>query len=273
MIEGQKRNKQQSLAEKELQSEIPKQYSEEDSGWLKCNTDPRKTSSIFMLQEQMVETRAWKKIRGLVECDKCRLCGEHRETVHHLLSGCKKLAGTEYVKRHNNTLKVLAVKWATENGLLPKDTKWYTMKWERGKVIEKDGKKLFWDWEHPMRTDCIAHRPNLTLEDKSKKTILLIDMACPNESIKIAKRDEKIGKYSRLCFELGERREGYTVKVVSAIIGCLGEGMRELKESIREIFEYENNDKELERISREMQKTVLWESESLIRKVLSGLLT
>ena len=86
----------------------------------------------------MVETRAWKKIRGLVECDKCRLCGEHRETVHHLLSGCKKLAGTEYVKRHNNTLKVLAVKWATE-------------------------KKLFWDWAHPMRTDGIACRPDLTL--------------------------------------------------------------------------------------------------------------
>ena len=48
---------------------------------------------------------------------------------------------------------------------------------------------------------------------------------------------------------------------------------RELKESIREILEYENNDKELEWISREMQKTVLWKSESLIRKVLSGLLT
>ena len=63
------------------------------------------------------------------------------------------------------------------------------------------------------------------------------------------------------------------MKVVPTIIGCLGGGIRELKESIREIFEYENNDKELEWISREMPKTVIWESESLIRKVLSGLLT
>ena len=140
-------------------------------------------------------------------------------------------------------------------------------------MIEKDGKKLFWDWEHPMRTDGIARRPDLTLEDTSKKTILLIDMACPNENNKIAKQVEKIGKYNRLCFELRKRREGYTVKVVPAIIGCLGGGMKELKESIRQIFEYENNDKEPEWISREMQKTVLWESESLIRKVLSGLLT
>ena len=70
--EGQKRNIQQSLAEKKLESEIPKQYSKENSGWLKYSTDPRKTSSIFALPEQMIETRAWKKIRGLEECDKWR---------------------------------------------------------------------------------------------------------------------------------------------------------------------------------------------------------
>ena len=63
------------------------------------------------------------------------------------------------------------------------------------------------------------------------------------------------------------------VKVIPTIIRCLGGGMKELKESIRQIFEYDNNDKELEWISREMQKTVLWESKSLIRKELFGLLT
>ena len=49
------------------------------------------------------------------------------------------------------------------------------------------------------------------------------------------------------------------------------------EENIRQKFEYDSNDKELEQTAREMQKTVqktvLWESESLIRKVLSGLLT
>ena len=43
LTERQKRNKQQNLAEKELQSELPKHYGEQDSGWLKCNNDPRKT--------------------------------------------------------------------------------------------------------------------------------------------------------------------------------------------------------------------------------------
>ena len=134
-------------------------------------------------------------------------------------------------------------------------------------------KKLFWNWEHPVRMDFIARRPDLRLEDTSKKLILLIDLAYPNEYNKIAKRDEKIEKYHQLCFKLRERREGYTVKVNSTITGCLGGGIKELKESIRQIFEYDNDDKELQSFSQEIQKIVLWKSKSLIRKVLSGLLT
>ena len=53
-----KKNKQQSLAEKKLQSEIPKQ--EEDRGWLKYNTDFKKTSSLFTLQQEIIETRTRK---------------------------------------------------------------------------------------------------------------------------------------------------------------------------------------------------------------------
>ena len=63
--EGQRRNKHKSLAKKELQSDMPKQYSEENYGCLKCNTDPRKTSSIFALKKKIIETRAWKKMSGM----------------------------------------------------------------------------------------------------------------------------------------------------------------------------------------------------------------
>ena len=50
----------------------------------------------------------------------------------------------------------------------------------------------------------IARRLDLTLEDKR---ILLIDMACPNEYNKIAKRDEEIAKYNRLCFKLHDESD------------------------------------------------------------------
>ena len=139
-------------------------------------------------------------------------------------------------------------------------------------MTENDGKKLYWDWEHRMRTECIARRPDLTLENTAKKTILLNDIACPNGSNKGAKREEKMRKYQQLCFELRERRKGYTVIVIPMIIGCLGGEIKELKANVKRIFDY-HNDKELELIAREMQKTVLWESESLMRKILSRLLT
>ena len=72
--------------------------------WLSCNIDPCKVGSIIQMQERMVETRAWKKNRGLIVEDQCRLCGKFSESLDHLLSGCEKLAGSEYLKRHNNAL-------------------------------------------------------------------------------------------------------------------------------------------------------------------------
>ena len=51
---------------------------------------------------------------------------EFREIVQHLLAGSKQLAGSEYVRRHDNALKVLAVQWAIDNG-----TKWYREMGER----------------------------------------------------------------------------------------------------------------------------------------------
>ena len=62
---------------------------------------------------------------------------------------------------------MLTVKWAVENRLLPENAKRYTTNWERGQMIA---------------------------EDTSKKTLLVIDVTCPNEYNKVAKRDEKIGK-------------------------------------------------------------------------------
>ena len=48
--------------------------------------------------------------------------------------------------------------------------------------------------------------------------------------------------------------------------------MKDLRTDMQKIFEHENEN-ELYTVMREMQKTALWESESLIRKVLQGLLT
>ena len=59
------------------------------------------------------------------------------------------------------------------------------------------------------------------------------------------------------------------IKVVPVIIGALGGGMKMLKTELKRVF----NDQELvDKIAGEMQRTVLMNSESIIRRVISGLI-
>ena len=63
-----------------------------------------------------------KQRRLPVESDKCRICRQVKETVMHWSSGCKRLAATEYLKRHNNAI-ILCVILGIQEGLLEKNTK------------------------------------------------------------------------------------------------------------------------------------------------------
>ena len=72
------------------------------------------------------------------------------------------------------------------------------------------------------------------------------------ESNRMKKRDDKVTKYQQLCFEVRERREGYTVEVIPTIIGCLGGGMKELRTNIKRILKNYCDDNEPHIIANEM---------------------
>ena len=126
--------------------------------------------------------------------------------------------------------------------------------------------KLVWDFEYKLRLRSSARRPDLTLEDKETKRIWICDMACPLENNIEAKVKEKLDKYQQLVFETRENRVGYRVDVVPLVLGCLGGGIGKLWKNVQKVIETET---ETERIVKEMQKTVLMDSESIMRKVLS----
>ena len=98
--------------------------------------------------------------------------------------------------------------------------------------------------------------------------ICIVNIACPYESNIHEKRIEKLRKYLQLAFELRERREQYRVTVVPLVIGCLGGGIKQLTKDIKVLFKPED----VNSILSEMQKVVLWESETTLRKVTSGLI-
>ena len=94
-------------------------------------------------------------------------------------------------------------------------------------------------------------------------------MACPNEKNIEEKRREKLQKYQQLAFEVRERRPGYQVEIIPIVIGCLGGGMREAEKQVRKLI---NDEQRSINVSKQMQKTVLFESETTLRKTLSGLI-
>ena len=71
-----------------------------------------------------------------------------------------------------------------------------------------------------------------------------------------------------MAFELRKRREQYRATVVPLVIGCLGGGIKQLTKDIKVLFKPED----VNSILSEMQKVVLWESETILRKVTSGLM-
>ena len=93
-----------------MQSKHCKGFDMESHQWLECDINARKVSAIINNQEQMIETRGWKASGGLnVTTENWKLCDAYKETVMHILSGCKVLAGSDYLKQDNNVLMVLIV--------------------------------------------------------------------------------------------------------------------------------------------------------------------
>ena len=178
-----------------MQSETLNKQDKKCNIWLEQNLTPRKTSAIMSMREQMIETRAWKEVGGLIENSQCRLCKEQQEALQHLLAGCKMLASSEYLERHNRALMVMAVAWAKEQNLLDQDVKWYQEKRKRGHVLENPQAKLVWDFEFNLRKTTTSRRPDLMLEEKQAKTIWICDMACPQVNNIEKKRLEKRTNY------------------------------------------------------------------------------
>ena len=102
---------------------------------------------------------------------------------------------------------------------------------------------------------------------KVEKKIFIVDMSCPMEENIEEKRREKLTKYQQIAFEIRERRKGYGIRIVPLVIECLGGGGdRVLKELMTLTGEKSRQ------ILAEMTRVVLWEGESILRKVLGGLI-
>ena len=159
--------------------------------------------------------------------------------------------------------------WAKQQELVGQETIWYEQQWDRGTVLENNKAKLVWDFGFHLRKTTTERRPDLSLELKTDKKIWICDMACRQQNKIGAKRTGKLTKYRQLAFETRERRPGYEIYIVPVVIGALGGGTKALKIDLKKIF---NNNELLEEMVAVTQKTVLMDSEPIVRRVMSDLI-
>ena len=116
-----------------------------------------------------------------------------------------------------------------------------------------------------MRKTSSARKLDLILGDEKARKIWLVDTSCPQEYNIEEATSTKLQKYQELAFETREKRKRYRVEVVPVMIGYLEGGVENATRAVRKIIGDEDS---VIRIISTMQRTVLSEAETVIRKVL-----
>ena len=213
-------------------------------------------SIIFAIQEQAITTRYIEKHTFNIDTtDVCRACNEHKETIHHIISGCPILAPTKYLQRHNNLAKYIYLKLAKKYDILQNTEEWYN--YDPPKIIQNEQAKLLWDFA--VQTDhTINHnKPDIIIHNKFTNKISIIDIAIPNDYNVVEKRAEKIRKYVDLAIEIKTLWNVSKVDIVPIIIGANGIVHGKFQDDYRKL--------DIEVNIREIQKITLLGTAHIIR--------
>jgi hypothetical protein len=235
-------------------------------GWMRKNVTCQQVGRVLRVQEQMVQNKGLLKTWGkIVQNDKCRLCGKSTEGVKHWLNSCEYLAGIEYLKRHDQTLRVFYMEVLKKFGLESEQKVWFNVNVEP--VRENDHVLVVWNKRIKTHMKVNHRWPDLRIEDKAKKVIFIIDMSCPSDSNVIKKEDEKRRNYIDLVYELRTQRPGWRIETLPLVIGVTG-AMNSIKEEIKKILEDESL---VKRCVEEMQKTTVLASLQMIHRIETNL--
>ena len=235
---------------------------EKSQQWLEQSHLRFETESLLCAaQEQALATRyIASKIWGTGSCTKCRLCKEQNETVHHIVSGCKMLTGTQYTYRHNQVAKYIHWTILKDRGVNVSES-WIKHVPEDTVTVGED--IILWDVSIITDKKVKSNRPDITIHDTKNKTCLFIDVSVPICRNVVRKEAEKIVKYRDLEIEIQKCWNLKRVRTIPIVVGALGtvcNGISEYANTISPNIEF-----------RILQKTALLGTVHILRNVLTPL--
>ena len=138
--------------------------------------------------------------------------------MEYLVSGCTKLAGALYKSKHDCVLKYLHLL------LYQKHSFTCCIQWwnhEPAPIIENDQVKILCNFNIYCDHVIGAHRPKLTIVDKAKNFVTLVNVSIPADKRNAEKEEEKISKYQNLQIEI-EHLWRKKTRIIPVVIGALG---------------------------------------------------
>ena len=197
-------------------------------------------SLLCAAQEQTLATNHLRaKVWGQQVDSKCRLCHEHEENIHHIVAGCKCLAGTKYLLRHNTVCKYLHW-WICKDRGMTVPAEWY----KHNPQPSTDVRDITIIWDMQVRTDAHTryNKPDIIVHDKASRTCQIIDVAIPLDQNVNNKSAEKLTKYKELMQEYKRMHQVKEAEILPIIIGALGTINTECKEYTRKVSPNANLD-------------------------------
>ena len=213
---------------------------------------------VCAIQDQVIKTRYYERhILKYDVNDRCRICHQHPETIHHIVSGCPELAKTQYIIRHNNIGRYIHWVLCKEHDL-PHAQQWYQH--EPTAVMDNDKAKILWDI--PIQTDRTikANKPDIVVTNKATNITTIIEISVPADHNLQEKTREKLAKYQDLRLEI-ERMWHTATIYVPVIVGATGVLLHDFREHLDKL----KCDVRL----RTLQKAAILGTVGIVRRVLN----
>ena len=190
------------------------------------------------LQEQEVGVKVTRKEiwKEQLENVTCRVCKEGRESVAHIMCGCRVLLKAEYFKRHDAMMRVVYCYLLQKLGFIEELLEWYRSDYVE-KFKENDTCKLYWDFAFDTERSVEYNRPDIVVILKETNEMIIIEGSTPGDMNLTPRTGDKCGKYFELASELKALHDLKSFKLIDIIIGATGTVLGSTKKNFQELFQ------------------------------------
>ena len=146
----------------------------------------------------------------------CPHCRAQPKTVDHLASRCEKMLHFDYVRRHNEIVRVLHSYMCSKYGLKrSKRLKGHVVE----PVVSNEYVEIRFDVRVQTDTKIAANRPDLQIYDKKAGEIIFIEVGVTSQDQLQTVETEKLRKYDTLASEVSMIHR-CPVKIIPYVLQC-----------------------------------------------------